>query len=162
MRRHFFLYPMIILTLSGCDGDSHQESVAFQKVDPLFYANPLSAVDPTVFGEISENKSIYYSFDSQRTFSNWWNRATNRHQPKPAPTIDFTEQTVVGVYLGFRHSGCYSVRIEEASLAGGELIIKYREIHPSTGDACSAVSVYPIDLVSVKTSGYPVRFFKIT
>ena len=57
----------------------------------------------------------------------------------PAPAVDFTRFTVIGLFVGSRSSAGYSVEIRSVTTRNGETIVEYVERQPAA-DAITAAS----------------------
>jgi hypothetical protein len=82
-----------------------------------------------------------------------WNAIWKRHSsidtnPRPAPSIDFNREMVVGIFLGEKNTGGYEVEIlrgEKDNL----LYFYYREKSPAAGAIVTQVLTQPFHLVKV-------------
>jgi len=96
---------------------------------------------------------------TQAEMTEVWARysAASVSPPQP-PVVDFAAKQVVGVFLGSRASGCYSVSISRITQTGDRLVVAYREQGPSVGAVCTAAIVNPAHLVAVDRTSLPVEF----
>ena len=76
------------------------------------------------------------------------------------PTIDFSRETVVGVFAGTRPTSGYGVEIVKAADANGTLIVDYVETRPGPGAVTAQVLTAPYHLVAVPRHDGEVRFQK--
>jgi hypothetical protein len=67
---------------------------------------------------------------------------------------------VLGVFLGSRPSGCYSVMIDNVYMQDGVVWVKYREEVPGAEAICSQALTSPSHLVAIRRTTRPVRFIK--
>ncbi len=81
---------------------------------------------------------------------------------KPLPSVDFTKQMVIGVFAGGLPSGCHSSGIESIRLVDGKLNVLRADSQPQPGVICTAVIVFPGQLVVVDRSDAPVEFAQKT
>ncbi len=79
---------------------------------------------------------------------------------RAAPEIDFSRETVVGVFLGTRSTGGYSVEIIDASLHNGKLEVIYKTKSPSPGDMVSMAITQPFHVISVNVTGAEIEFIR--
>ena len=91
----------------------------------------------------------------------WAELQRARVSPAPLPGIDFGRKMILGVFLGARSSGCYSVHIERVTLTGEKMIVEYRESIPPPLVGCATVITFPSHLVAVDRSAFPVEFAKL-
>lgn len=76
------------------------------------------------------------------------------------PAVDFAKRMVVGVFLGARNTGGYSVEITAAEIVDGSLVVRYTERMPGPGMVTAQVITAPFHLVSVDRFEGAVRFEK--
>jgi hypothetical protein len=76
----------------------------------------------------------------------------------PTPTIDFSQNMAVGVFLGQRPSGCYSVAIRGVVQSVNKITIQYKESIPTPTMGCTTALVFPSQIVTIPASGLPVEF----
>jgi hypothetical protein len=88
----------------------------------------------------------------------WQQHAPNR----PMPTIDFSREMVVGVFMGSRPNAGFSTAIISATAANGALIVRYSETKPSAGVVTAQILTFPYHLVAIpKAEVKDVKFEKI-
>lgn len=125
---------------------------------------------PLQFESVAEDSQSAITFartvvirDANAWAALWKEHTANRTPAPPLPTVDFSGQMVLGVFIGPRPSGCYSVNIEKAYRAGGKIIVEYKAWAPPPGTdtGCTAVVTYPSHLVTVARSEDPVEFIAI-
>jgi len=90
-----------------------------------------------------------------------WQQLWGAHGAGQAPpAVDFTTRTVVGVFLGSRMTGGFSVQVTAAEVVDGTLVVRYTETTPGPGAMLAQVITAPFYLVSVEKFDGPVRFEK--
>lgn len=90
-----------------------------------------------------------------------WEEHHRGISPRPAlPEIDFSEKTIVAVYIGMRPNGCYGVRIDRIYRSGEKNIVEYTERTPSEEDICTQALVSPSHLVVIPKTPYPFELRK--
>jgi hypothetical protein len=90
-----------------------------------------------------------------------WTTLWRSHAPgQPMPTIDFSRETVVGVFAGTRPTSGYGVEIVRATDANGTLIVDYVETRPGPGDVTAQVLTAPYHLIAVPRHDGEVKFQK--
>ncbi len=74
------------------------------------------------------------------------------------PNIDFSSTTVVAVFLGWRGSPGYAVRISQVDRKGHTLIVHIEITMPGAGCSYPAVLTYPFDIVGIPRTRLRVLF----
>jgi len=79
---------------------------------------------------------------------------------RSAPPVDFASRMAIGVYLGTRRSGGFSVAIERvAAEPGGKNIVVFAfETEPPRGAMVTQALTYPFHLVTIPASTGEVKF----
>jgi hypothetical protein len=81
------------------------------------------------------------------------------HAPgRPTPTVDFTKDMVIAVFLGTRPSSGYSADITGVQREGDQLIVTWVERRPSAGQSAAQVMTAPSQIVTVPRFDGQVRF----
>jgi hypothetical protein len=80
---------------------------------------------------------------------------------KPAPTVDFSKEMVVAVFMGSRPTGGYGVEITSVAERNGALVVSYRERSPSPGAIAAQVLTFPFHIVAVPRRAGDVKFEKV-
>jgi hypothetical protein len=83
-----------------------------------------------------------------------WNAIWKRHSsidksPRPAPSIDFNREMVVGIFLGEKSTGGYEVEILRGEKQNSSLYFYYREKSPAPGAIVTQVLTQPFHFVKV-------------
>jgi len=65
------------------------------------------------------------------------------------PDVDLDSNILIAVHRGLCKSGGYSVRINEITVDGGEVIVRVMLKDPSPEDAVTLVMTCPVDIVEV-------------
>lgn len=119
------------------------------------------------FGTV--DKAAYSGVDTYRlvvvtepaAWANLWALHTAPLNPAPPlPAVDFSNRTVVGVFLGTRPSACYSVHIEDIVTGADRVIVYYAEREPGPNEVCAQVITAPAHIVSVTRSALPYEFVR--
>ncbi len=88
-----------------------------------------------------------------------WKTLWKEHAPaEKMPTIDFTKDMVVGIFLGTKPSTGHSVEIVGVRMQEGELIVEYVQKQPGRGTMAAQILTEPYHLVSVPQHAGTVRF----
>jgi hypothetical protein len=86
-----------------------------------------------------------------------------QHAPdRPAPSIDFSKEMVVAVFMGSRPNAGFSTAIVSATAAAGVLIVRYSETRPKPGAIAAQVLTFPYHIVAIpKADVRDVKFEKV-
>ena len=84
------------------------------------------------------------------------------HSPDRAqPSVDFTRDMVVGVFLGSRPTAGYNVEIVSAREEQGALVVRYRATVPARDTMTAQILTMPYHLVVVPRYAGDVKFEKV-
>lgn len=101
----------------------------------------------------------YVAVTSDSTWKELWDMIHRDTRPVPeVPAIDFSRETVIGVFLGTRSTGGYSIEIVDASLQNNKLSVKYKTESPAPGDMVSMALTQPYHVVTVNVTRAEVEF----
>ena len=90
-----------------------------------------------------------------------WQQLWQKHTPdRPRPTVDFSKEMVVGVFLGSRPTAGYTLEIVSATQDGGKLMVRYREASPPRDAMTAQVLTSPYHIVAVPFFPGEVKFEK--
>ena len=95
-----------------------------------------------------------------RTPAEWTALWRAHDYDKPAPTIDFSREMVVAVFMGSRPTAGYTVEIVSVKEAGGSLIVSYREQSPARDALTAQVLTAPFHFAAVPKFAGDIRFEK--
>lgn len=86
-----------------------------------------------------------------------------QHAPdRPMPTIDFTREMLVAVFMGSRPNAGYSTAVVSTTAAAGVLMVRYSETKPSAGAVTAQILTFPYHIVAIpKADVKDVRFEKV-
>jgi hypothetical protein len=92
-----------------------------------------------------------------------WTRLWEQHAPdRPKPAVDFSNESVIGVFMGSRPNAGFSTAIVSAMEGGGALVIRYTETIPRRDVITAQILTFPFHLVAIpKATATNVRFDKI-
>lgn len=119
---------------------------------------PFVSVSNTQFSGVTAAQNTVVTDGA--SWASLWNMHTKNQVPQPAlPPVSFDRTMVLGVFLGNRVNGCYSVKITDVSITNAKLVVKYQETGPASPTSnCNAVMTYPAHIVTVDKSALPVQF----
>ena len=77
-----------------------------------------------------------------------WQALWNEHRPDESPApVDFSKSMAIGIFLGFRNTGGYSVAITSIERTGGDVIVTWKESKPGPQAIASQVLTFPFHIV---------------
>lgn len=84
------------------------------------------------------------------------------HAPgRPAPSVDFSKNMVIGVFLGSRPSSGFGVEIVSVQREGDALVVRYTERRPGRDTMSAQIMTAPAQLVVVPRFDGQVRFQRV-
>jgi PrcB C-terminal len=78
--------------------------------------------------------------------------------PAPPPTVDFSTEIVVGMFLGIRPTGGYTARVKSVTTQGSGILVTYEERKPGPGVPVTQSLTYPYVVIAVDRTAGPVTF----
>ena len=103
-------------------------------------------------GWVSEHMgSAYYVINTADEWADVFERS-------PPPEIDFSETTVIAVFMGRRPTGGYGIEVKEIIDTGFLVVIKVEQTSPGKGCILLQVITSPYHIVKVDKIGKGVRF----
>ena len=92
-----------------------------------------------------------------------WQKLWQQHSPdRPMPSVDFSKEMVVGVFLGNRPTAGYGVAVVKTIDANGVLHVQYRESAPGRDAITAQMLTFPYHVVAIsKSASLDVTFEKI-
>ena len=91
-----------------------------------------------------------------------WTTLWNLHaDERPSPSVDFAREMVVGVFIGSRPTGGFSIEVVGAREEGGALVVQYRETRPPPGSVAAQILTSPYHIVTFPARPGTVKFEKI-
>jgi hypothetical protein len=113
----------------------------------------LTTIDRGQISSIEESREVVAR--SAKEWTTLWKQVgTDRALPK----VDFARSMVVGVFLGTRPTGGYTVEITNVQVEGKDLVVTYQERKPGPDELVTQVITSPYDLAIVDRHEGPVRF----
>jgi len=95
-----------------------------------------------------------------RSAAEWTSFWRTHNFDKPAPQVDFDKEMVLGVFMGSRPTGGYSVKITGVTERDGSLVVTYSQTSPRPGAMTAQVLTFPYHLVAVPKRSGEVKFEK--
>jgi hypothetical protein len=91
-----------------------------------------------------------------------WSELWKAHAPAaPVPIVNFRREMVVGVFLGTRPTGGYSVEVATIEPKGSETVVTYRVEEPGRDAMVTQALTSPVHLVRLSTRTGDVRFERV-
>ena len=91
-----------------------------------------------------------------------WQAVWEEHDRRaPAPPVDFSASTVVGLFLGSRRTAGFEIEITAVKQEGHVLVVEYVERTPRPGSFVAQIITSPFHLVSVARNEGEVQFRKV-
>ena len=92
-----------------------------------------------------------------------WTQLWRQHAPdRPQPAIDFSKETVIGLFMGSRPNAGYSTAVVSATEGGGALIVRYTETRPARDAITAQILTFPFHLAAIpKATATNVKFEKV-
>jgi len=91
-----------------------------------------------------------------------WTKLWQLHSPdRQRPTVDFSKNMIVGVFMGSRSTAGYNISIVSTFTKDGSVLVRYQESTPRPGTMAAQVLTFPYHLVSIPKAAGEVRFEKI-
>ena len=93
-----------------------------------------------------------------------WAKLWNLHAgERTRPTVDFTRDVVVAVFLGTRPTAGFSIEITGVRQEGQTLVVSYKETRPAADSVAAQVLTSPYHIVAVpRGSTTDVKFERVT
>ena len=141
------LLSTALLVLNGCNANS--EAGAHPAGAPA-QSGEVSIRDVARGGQSGLRKPRQIVIRSAAEWDALWKEhAAERLPAEPAPTIDFTKETVVGVALGDRPTAGYGVQITRVQRESDRLSVRTLETTPASDTMQATVVTSPFDFVAV-------------
>lgn len=91
-----------------------------------------------------------------------WQALWKDHAPtEKMPSVDFTKDMVVGIFLGSKPSAGHSVEIVAVRTDEKELVVEYVQKQPGRGTMAAQILTEPFHLVAVPKHAGTVRFIHV-
>jgi len=115
-------------------------------------------VEDQTGGYVKEEIRVISDHKSLLEVYNFVNRI--RKPGFPIPTIDFSKETVIAVFMGEKTSGGYAVSVESVKEEGENIIVQIKEIKPDPKDMVTMVITQPFCFVKINRVVKEVVFLK--
>lgn len=81
-----------------------------------------------------------------------------QHSQRPRPAVDFSKESVVGIFLGTRTTAGYGVEIVSIAPSDSGTLVRCRELAPPSDAVTAQILTFPYVIVAVPALRLPVRF----
>jgi hypothetical protein len=96
---------------------------------------------------------------SQTEWAALWSRhMRTQTAPPPPPTVDFSRDMVVALFMGARPTGGYAIAITKAERTAAGLSIHYRTARPDPSTMQAQALTQPFHLIALPRVDGPVTF----
>ena len=96
---------------------------------------------------------------SQNDWAALWSRHMGtRTAPPPPPSVDFSRDMVVALFMGERPTGGYAIEVTRIERTDAGLSIRYRATRPDPADMHAQALTQPFHLIKLPRIDGPVTF----
>jgi hypothetical protein len=111
MKKISIALMLVLLVAAGCSSSNNNKELEGYVTD-----NPegleISVIEKGFYSNYTEKKNLL--INNQKDFDEVWNKAHALVNPIPAvPVVNFSEHSVIAVFMGQKSSGGYAVTIEK-------------------------------------------------
>ncbi len=111
-------------------------------------AAPIAQRWEAAFCGVTEPRTVV--IDSTNAWNKLWGQVNaNRLSPAAPPHLDFSQQVVVGVFLGTKTTGGWAVSITDVRLSDGALLVVAHLTSPASGMVVAQVLTQPYSIVVI-------------
>lgn len=97
---------------------------------------------------VTERKAVLLT-DEAGWQANWQQLSATVVPAPPAPAMDFSQQSVLAVYMGEKKSGGYAIEITGVELSDGTLKVTVKETRPGPGTMVTMALTQPYHMVRI-------------
>jgi len=81
-----------------------------------------------------------------------------QHSARPQPVVDFSKESVVGIFLGTRTTAGYGVAMVSITRSASGTLVRCREVAPQSDAVSAQVLTFPYVIVATPLLRPPVQF----
>lgn len=122
--------------------------VAFQTLDLRSYSAITSAQNLLIKDEASWAKL-------------WTEHVSNMMPAPPMPSVDFSKNMVLALFMGQKPNGCYGINVVNVWRAGGKLSVAIHYSVPAEASICTMSLTSPAELIQLARTDEPVEFILV-
>jgi hypothetical protein len=137
--------------------------IQFQKqIETYDCSNPVSFTTIEQGADSKIYDSLEHAMQTRAEWETFWQKHNSGRSQKPLPTVDFTRETIITVFVGGRTRGGYLAEIAKIVLDVNRLVVVYKEV--IAGDYCvvTLIATQPYHIVKLQRTDLPVAFQKQT
>jgi hypothetical protein len=113
--------------------------------------------------EIGSNSGMlkpqYVTINNQKDFENIWKQTHSIMTPVPTiPKVDFSKETVIGMFMGEFHTGGYSIKVTKVDKNKSELTVYFQTTYPKIGQIVTQALTQPYHIIKVDGVYKNVKF----
>ncbi len=152
-----FIFSVIFIgSLASCKTNKNTSAKDSKTKKMLVKDNvPFTILLQNGHSNIAEKKNIV--FKDEKSLNAIYSKINSTRKPGlPIPVVDFSKTMVLGLFMGTKSSGGYSIHINSIESNNKEIVVFYTEKLPK-GRVTMAIT-QPCLLVSTAASNLPVRF----
>lgn len=103
-----------------------------------------------------------YVVNSQAEWEGLWNRTNSITFPVPdLPEVDFSQSTIIAVFLGQRNTGGYGIEVVEILAQDGGALVRFHKTSPPAGSFVTQALTQPYHIVKVSKVEGEVSFEEV-
>ena len=120
-------------------------------------ALPLRPIDQGTMSNMDDARQV-----SARSVDEWSKLWTQHAGERTRPSVDFTKEVVVAVFMGTRPTAGFSIEIVRVRQEGAAVVVSWRETRPAPDSVTAQVLTSPFHIVAVpKGTTTDVKFERI-
>lgn len=158
-----------IVPIANCDPTSNASSTPMNLVVGTRLYLPVDFMD--VSGSILNQQLVaqstlsgittprYLVIQDQTSWEKLW--AEHDQSKQAIPAVDFTQKTVIGIFLGAKPNGCYGIADVQIWRSNGSVNVSVRESSPSPVALCALYLPSPAYIAAINKTSEPVEFTTI-
>lgn len=122
--------------------------VAFQTLDARSYSSISTAQNLLIKDEASWAKL-------------WTEHVSNMMPAPPMPSVDFSKNMVLALFMGQKPNGCYGMNVVNVWRADGKLSVAIHRSVPVEASICTMALTSPAELIQLARTDEPVEFILV-
>ena len=154
-RNIFMALCCLLLVVSCRPGRTSQGSTSNEMTEQTEFITLAKGV----YSGIEEKK--YVIVTSQDEWEKLWAKVHKFITPAPAPPmIDFSSGTVIGVFMGTRPTGGYSIEIDKLRSCDDRIKAIVKSRSPAPQDMVTTALTRPYHIISIENTGMEIEFIE--
>ncbi len=151
----FVFSAIFIGSLASCKTNKNTSAKDSKTKKMLVKDNPFTILLQNGHSNITKQKNTVIK--DKKSLNAIYSKINSTRKPSlPIPEIDFSKTMILGLFMGTKSSGGYSIHINRIESKGKEMVVFYTEKAPQ--GMATMVITQPCLLVSTATSNLPIRF----